>query len=82
MTDAEKIYALEAACFSDPWSLTAVENQLKSGNGVWLITEENGIPCGYAGLPEDCSGLILLLCSEAGRYMTGEDIFIDGGMKL
>lgn len=42
----------------------------------------NGIPCGYAGLPEDCSGLILLLCSEAGRYMTGEDIFIDGGMKL
>ena len=42
----------------------------------------NGIPCGYAGLPTDCSGLVLLLCSEAGRYMTGEDIYIDGGMKL
>ena len=42
----------------------------------------SGIPCGYAGLPEDCSGLILLLCSEAGRYMMGEDIYIDGGMKL
>lgn len=42
----------------------------------------NGIPCGYAGAPTDCSGLVLLLCSEAGRYMTGEDIYIDGGMKL
>ena len=42
----------------------------------------NGIPCGYAGVPTDCSGLVLLLCSEAGRYMTGEDIYIDGGMKL
>ena len=60
MTDAEKIYALEAACFSDPWSLTAVENQLKSGNGVWLITEENGIPCGYA--------LGSIVCGEAELY--------------
>lgn len=42
----------------------------------------NGIPCGYAGVPTDCSGPVLLLCSEAGRYMTGEDIYIDGGMKL
>ena len=42
----------------------------------------NGIPCGYAGAPTDCSGLVLLLCSEAGNYITGEDIYIDGGMKL
>ena len=60
MTDAEKIHSLEAACFSDPWSLTAVENQLKSGNGLWLITEENGIPCGYA--------LGSIVCGEAELY--------------
>ena len=41
-----------------------------------------GIPCGYAGLPEDCAPQILLLCSDEGRYITGENIFIDGGMKL
>ncbi|MBE7042067.1 MAG: SDR family oxidoreductase [Ruminococcaceae bacterium] len=41
-----------------------------------------GIPCGYAGKPSDCSGQVLLLCSEEGRYLTGETIFIDGGMKL
>ena len=42
----------------------------------------NGIPCGYTGQSQDCAGIVLLLCSEAGRYMTGEDIYIDGGMKL
>ena len=42
----------------------------------------NGIPAGYAGQPQDCAGLVLLLCSEEGRYMTGEDIYVDGGMKL
>ena len=42
----------------------------------------NGIPAGYAGQPQDCAGLVLLLCSDEGRYMTGEDIYMDGGMKL
>lgn len=42
----------------------------------------NGIPCGYVGSPADCSGFVLLLCSDEGRYMTGEDIYIDGGMSL
>ncbi len=42
----------------------------------------NGIPSGYAGAPVDCAGQVLLLCSDAGRYITGENIFIDGGMKL
>ncbi|AQG79187.1 SDR family NAD(P)-dependent oxidoreductase [Spirosoma montaniterrae] len=40
------------------------------------------IPAGYFGEPTDCAGLALLLCSEAGRYVTGQDIFIDGGMSL
>jgi len=41
-----------------------------------------GIPSERIGTPEDCAAQILLLCSEEGRYMTGEDIYIDGGMKL
>lgn len=42
----------------------------------------NSIPCRYTGSPKDCAPQVLLLCSEEGRYVTGEDIFIDGGMKL
>lgn len=41
-----------------------------------------GIPAGYAGLAEDCSGAVLLLCSPAGRYITGADLTVDGGMHL
>lgn len=42
----------------------------------------DGIPCGYAGKATDCSGGVLLLCSEEGRYITGTDLVIDGGMHL
>jgi NAD(P)-dependent dehydrogenase (short-subunit alcohol dehydrogenase family) len=41
-----------------------------------------GIPCGSAGEAKDCAGMVLLLCSDEGKYITGENIFIDGGMKL
>jgi glucose 1-dehydrogenase len=41
-----------------------------------------GIPAGRFGTPEDCAGLALLLCSDAGAYITGEDIAVDGGMRL
>lgn len=41
-----------------------------------------GIPLGFAGTAEDCAGAALLLCSEEGRYITGSEIIVDGGMHL
>jgi glucose 1-dehydrogenase len=43
---------------------------------------EAKIPLGFIGEPVDCASIALLLCSEAGRYITGQDIFVDGGMGL
>ncbi len=43
---------------------------------------EAKIPLGFIGEPVDCAAIALLLCSDAGRYITGQDIFIDGGMGL
>jgi NAD(P)-dependent dehydrogenase (short-subunit alcohol dehydrogenase family) len=40
------------------------------------------IPAGHIGEPEDCAGAALLLCSEGGRYITGQNLFVDGGMGL
>lgn len=40
------------------------------------------VPAGFFGNVEDCSGLALLLCSEAGRYITGANIPVTGGMHL
>jgi NAD(P)-dependent dehydrogenase (short-subunit alcohol dehydrogenase family) len=42
----------------------------------------DGIPAGRAGDPGDCVGAALLLCSPAGRYITGIDLLVDGGMHL
>lgn len=41
-----------------------------------------GIPAGYFGEKEDCIGIVSLLCSDAGRYITGQSIYVDGGMSL
>lgn len=40
------------------------------------------IPAGHVGQPADCAGAALLLCSSAGRYITGQNLFVDGGMSL
>jgi NAD(P)-dependent dehydrogenase (short-subunit alcohol dehydrogenase family) len=40
------------------------------------------IPLGYVGESHDCAGLAVILCSEAGRYITGQNVFVDGGMSL
>ncbi|GAO00037.1 MULTISPECIES: SDR family NAD(P)-dependent oxidoreductase [Komagataeibacter] len=37
------------------------------------------IPLGRHGVPDEVSSLILLLSSEAGRYIAGTSIVIDGG---
>ncbi len=39
------------------------------------------VPMKRVGLPSDCAGLALLLCSEAGNYITGQTIYVDGGMS-
>jgi len=38
------------------------------------------IPAGRIGAPQDCTGTALLLCSEAGAYITGQRFVVDGGM--
>lgn len=40
------------------------------------------IPAGRFGDPADCVGAALLLCSDAGRYITGQNLFVDGGLSL
>lgn len=42
----------------------------------------NSIPVGFYGVPEDCAGIVSLLCSEEGRYITGQSIYVDGGKSI
>ena len=42
----------------------------------------DSIPAGFYGEPEDCAGIVSLLCSEDGRYITGQSIYVDGGKSI
>ena len=41
-----------------------------------------GIPMGRAGVADELAGAALLLASDAGSYITGIDLAVDGGMGL
>ena len=40
------------------------------------------IPVRFFGNKEDCAGIVRLLCSQEGRYITGQSIYVDGGKSL
>jgi NAD(P)-dependent dehydrogenase (short-subunit alcohol dehydrogenase family) len=40
------------------------------------------IPIGRIGEPRDCGGIALVLCSDAGAYITGQSIYVDGGLSV
>jgi NAD(P)-dependent dehydrogenase (short-subunit alcohol dehydrogenase family) len=41
---------------------------------------KRAVPIGRVGEPSDFTGIILLLCSDAGEYITGQSIYVDGGL--
>lgn len=65
-----------------PGVIATPRNEEALSNKDYAKKVLEGIPCGYAGEAGDCAGGILLLCSDEGRYITGENLIIDGGMKL
>ena len=42
----------------------------------------NLIPMKYIGCPEDIAGIAVFMASEESKYMTGQDIYVDGGKGL
>lgn len=40
------------------------------------------VPANHFGKPDDCAGIVLLLASNAGAYITGANIPVTGGMHL
>ena len=40
------------------------------------------IPVGRLGTPDDLAGAALLLCSDAGAYINGVNLYVDGGRAI
>ena len=55
---------------------------LKGTEADWQATIERASPMGRAGLPEDLVGAALLLCSDAGSFITGANVNVTGGADL
>ena len=49
---------------------------------VYAKQVADSIPVGFYGEPEDCAGIVSLLCSDEGRYITGQSIYVDGGKSI
>lgn len=59
-----------------------VRNQGVLENNEYKNIVLSKIPVKFIAQPDDCAGLVNLLCSDAGRYITGANISIDGGMRI
>ncbi|MBS0538922.1 MAG: SDR family oxidoreductase [Proteobacteria bacterium] len=59
---------------------------LTARNRVQMATEGEAlaqrIPAGRLGRPDDLTGAALLLCSDAGAYINGVNLFVDGGRAI
>lgn len=60
---AETLFELEKACFTDGWTLSALEYQADSENSVIVLKKLNEKPVGYA--------LGTVVCGEAELYRIG-----------
>ncbi len=47
-----------------------------------LARSVRGTPLGRIGEPDEVAGAAVFLASDAGRYVTGQTIVIDGGVTI
>lgn len=61
---------------------TALLANLIEKDPTFVPMVQSRVPLGRLGLPEDVAGVVLLLASDAGNYITGQTFFIDGGWTI
>jgi glucose 1-dehydrogenase len=65
-----------------PGAIATDRNATVLADAAYRARVEAQIPMGRVGEPDDCVGAALLLCSDAGRYITGIELFVDGGWHV
>jgi glucose 1-dehydrogenase len=65
-----------------PGAIWTARNDMRMSDPELRHQTEQRVPAGRLGKPEDLVGAALLLCSDAGSYINGVDLFVDGGMGV
>lgn len=52
--DAPVVATMEAACFSAPWSLAQIEDEIGKDNALFFVAESGGSVCGYVSAEDIC----------------------------
>jgi len=58
---------------------TEIADDFEIAPGFWDYVTEH-IPLGHLGTPQDCVGAVVMLAGDAGAYITGQSIVVDGGI--
>jgi len=66
-------------CLSPGYMLTKLTKTILAHDQELKKTWESLTPMGRMGEPEDLSGAVVFLASDASRFMTGSEIRVDGG---
>jgi glucose 1-dehydrogenase len=74
-------YAAQGVTFNNlaPGAIATERNAAVLADSAYRARVEAQIPAHRVGAPQDCVGACLLLCADAGAYITGSTIFVDGG---
>ncbi|MDD4369363.1 MAG: SDR family NAD(P)-dependent oxidoreductase [Oscillospiraceae bacterium] len=65
-----------------PGVIDTDRNKEALADPVYAARVKASIPTGDWGRPEDCAALVRLLVSEAGHYITGQSLYVDGGKSI
>lgn len=74
-------HGITVNCLAPGWVKTA-QNAVLYDNTEWVEYLCERIPLGRPGQPGDLDGTLLFLASDAGAYLTGQTILVDGGISV
>jgi gluconate 5-dehydrogenase len=74
-------YGITVNCLAPGWFKTEQSRALYEDPG-WVEYICERIPLGRPGTAGDLDGALLLLASDAGRYITGQTLLVDGGVSV
>jgi 3-oxoacyl-[acyl-carrier protein] reductase len=87
LNGAVKTLAIELASYgvlvnaiSPGYIDTAMTHKNNSSENISKFV--GGIPLGRLGQPEDIAEVASFLCSQKNRYLTGQDLVVDGGFSI